>query len=651
MTSAYRADIDGLRAIAVLAVVGFHADIGFLRGGFAGVDVFFVISGYLITGFILKALENGTFSFTEFYVRRINRIFPALVIVLAATLVMGWPILYPGEFRAVGKHVLGGAGFASNFILWSEAGYFDSASKPLLHLWSLGIEEQFYLLWPVVVVIAFRRRWNVAAVAATIVIASFALNVRAIDMSLGTAAFYSPVTRFWEILAGAVLVALERKRKMPTMTQWNHAVSITGGVLVIACIVLVSNQTPWPGWPALLPVLGTLCIIAAGDAAVLNRYLLSRRWLVAIGLISYPLYLWHWPLMVYARLAYGDHLPRVGRAILIIASIILAFATYVYVEKPIRFSGNRQRKASRLIPALGMVATAGLLVATNAITSRLDSPYTASVESALNDRAPGGHFVRGGKDVAMHRTPGDTTHEILVTGDSHAAQYFPRFDELARRAGGAVASAVFLTYGGCPPIPGVNHSGISWDNAPYRCDFIHSRAMEYAKRPNVKAVVYSSWWETYFDHRALYLVDDASRTPVTVDGPDSEKLFSLLENEIRDLRLRGKLVYIVLSNPSAAAFDPLGMLPSRITGGLISAPATSVSVHQLERNREPVAEKLRALAARTGAVIVDPFARMCDSTKCPTLDARGAPIYRDEHHIRASYARADATFLDSIVRY
>lgn len=633
----------------MLAVVGFHGDIGLLGGGFAGVDVFFVISGYLITGFILRGLENGSFSFREFYVRRINRIFPALAIVLVATLLLGWLILFPGEFRAIGRHAVGGTGFASNFILWSEAGYFDSANKPLLHLWSLGIEEQFYLLWPVIVVIAWKRRWNVAVIAALIVAASFALAVRALDTSIGTAAFYSPVTRFWEILAGAVLIAIERDGKTGTVARFGHGLSVIGAFLLIICLVLVSAQTPWPGWLALLPVVGTLCVIAAGERAIVNRYVLSHKWLVAIGLISYPLYLWHWPLLVYGRLAYGDHLPRTARAALIIASVVLAFATYVYIEKPIRFSRNRRRSAARLIPALGAVAVAGLFAATDSITPRLDSHYTRTVESALNDRAPGGHFVGGGEDVAMQRTPGDTLHEILVTGDSHAAQYFPRFDELARRSGGITPSAAFLTYGGCPPIPRVNHIGISWDNAPYRCDLVHALAIEYAKRANVRTVVFSAWWETYFDHRALYFVDDESRTPVPAVGPDADKLFGLLENEIRELRSRGKLVYLILSNPSAAALDPLTMLPSRMTGRLASQPPTSVGVDQLYKNREPIARKLRALASRTGAIVIDPFPHMCDSTKCPALDASGAPIYRDEHHIRASYARTNAMFLDTIM--
>ena len=161
--------------------------------------------------------------------------------------------------------------------------------------------------------------------------------------------------------------------------------------------------------------------------------------------------------------------------------------------------------------------------------------------------------------------------------------------------------------------------------------------------------MFSAWWENYFDRRALHFVDDASQTPITADGPDSERLFSLLENEIRDLRSRGKLVYIVLSNPTAPGLNPLRMLPSRISGRLATNPPAAAALEQLQRNREPVAQKLRALASRTRATVIDPFSTMCDSRECPAVDNRRAPIYRDEHHIRASYIRANATFLDSIM--
>ena len=202
----YRPDIDGLRAIAVLSVVGFHAAPGRIPAGFIGVDIFFVISGYLITSIILKGLEAGTFNFAEFYGRRVKRIFPALLIVLLASLAIGYFILLDDQFKELGKHIAGGAGFVSNLVLWGESGYFDNAAdfKPLLHLWSLGIEEQFYIVWPFLLWLAWKQRFNYLPVLLVIAFASFALNIYTVS-SDPVAAFYSPLTRFWELLVGSIL--------------------------------------------------------------------------------------------------------------------------------------------------------------------------------------------------------------------------------------------------------------------------------------------------------------------------------------------------------------------------------------------------------------------------------------------------------------
>ncbi|MFA6121206.1 MAG: acyltransferase, partial [Sideroxydans sp.] len=200
----YRADIDGLRAIAILAVVGFHAFPTWVKGGFIGVDVFFVISGFLISTIIFGSLSRDAFSFAEFYARRIKRIFPALFLVLVASFVFGWFALLADEYKQLGKHIAGGAGFVSNFVLWGESGYFDNAAetKPLLHLWSLGIEEQFYFVWPLLLWFAWKRRFNLLTIALVVAVVSFALNVFTVR-SDPVAAFYSPLTRFWELMVGS----------------------------------------------------------------------------------------------------------------------------------------------------------------------------------------------------------------------------------------------------------------------------------------------------------------------------------------------------------------------------------------------------------------------------------------------------------------
>ena len=304
---AYRADVDGLRAIAVLAVVGFHASPETIPGGFIGVDVFFVISGFLISSLIVKRLNDGNFSFLEFYARRVRRIFPALTIVLLAILTLGWFTLLPTEFLSLGKHTMAAAAFAANILNYFEAGYFDApaSSKPLLHIWSLGVEEQFYFVFPALLLLAWRFRAT-TKVFALLGIASFALNI-ALVRNHPSFTFYLPFTRFWEFIAGALFAfsGLQNgKAVRPVLSavsapQYRDFCAGTGMLLIAAGLVFASEAS-FPGWWALLPVVGSFFIIGAGPQAWLNRHVLAKPGPVFIGLISYPLYLWHWPLLVSA---------------------------------------------------------------------------------------------------------------------------------------------------------------------------------------------------------------------------------------------------------------------------------------------------------------------------------------------------------------
>jgi peptidoglycan/LPS O-acetylase OafA/YrhL len=358
----YRADVDGLRALAIVPVVIFHAFPTLAPGGFVGVDVFFVISGYLISSIILGGLERGQFSFRDFYVRRIKRIFPALVLVLSACLAWGWVAMFSDAYALLGKHVAGGAGFIANFLYWDEAGYFDAASdtKPLLHLWSLGIEEQFYLLWPALLYVCWTLGIPLAIPIVVFGIASFVVNV-VVVRSDEVAAFYAPWTRLWELLMGSGLALVARARTLaPALDSWlsrilpsNRAalanVAAGAGLLaVLAAIGLFDDDTSFPGWRAALPTGGTLLILAAGPSAWLNRRILSLPALVWIGLISYPLYLWHWPLLVFARLAESGTPSGQVRIAAIGISVVLAWLTYAVVERRIRF----RRTGPAVVPAL-----------------------------------------------------------------------------------------------------------------------------------------------------------------------------------------------------------------------------------------------------------------------------------------------------------
>lgn len=295
----YRPDIDGLRAVAVLAVLFFHAFPAVLPGGFIGVDIFFVISGYLITTILLKNLTSNQFSFVDFYSRRIRRIFPALITMLIVALILGFLILLPDELISLGKHVAAGGGFISNLVLWSESGYFDanSETKPLLHLWSLGVEEQFYFFFPILLWAAHRLRLNLLKFIGAIAAISFALNISNYQSDV-VSNFYSPQTRFWEIMLGAILATRSLKTVNVNSSTGTLLLSLKSSVqsflgvaLLGVSLVLMDKTRLFPGFWAVLPTLGAALIIHAGPHAWVNSRLLSNRFMVGVGLLSFPLYL------------------------------------------------------------------------------------------------------------------------------------------------------------------------------------------------------------------------------------------------------------------------------------------------------------------------------------------------------------------------
>lgn len=357
----YRPDIDGLRAIAVLSVVAFHAFPEWITGGFIGVDIFFIISGYLISTILFENLEKGCFSFGDFYSRRIRRIFPALLLVLTSCYLVGWFTLLADEYMQLGKHMAGGASFLSNFFLWNESGYFDNIAdtKPLLHLWSLGIEEQFYIIWPVLLWFAWKRRANFLTITFLIALSSFIINIATVYTN-PVAAFYSPLSRFWELLMGASLayIVLYKKDLVSRWTKSNNVISVIGLSLFIVGVVLLAKTSLFPGWWALLPTLGGAFLIFAGPNAWVNRKILSNRILVWFGLISFPLYLWHWPLLSFARIIQHEVSIEL-RFVLVVASIALAWLTYRFVESPIRKGGSNCLKVSALVLLMIFIGYAG----------------------------------------------------------------------------------------------------------------------------------------------------------------------------------------------------------------------------------------------------------------------------------------------------
>lgn len=363
----YRQDIDGLRAIAVLSVVFYHAFPDFLKGGFVGVDLFFVISGYLITHILLSGLEVNQFNLLDFYHKRIRRIFPALLLVLCTTLVFGWFVLLSDEYLLLSKHTLAGTLFFSNFQLLGESGYFDKSSdtKLLLHLWSLAIEEQFYIVWPILVYFVWRMRLNFQKVIFGLVVVSF-LVCLFISYRDTTQAFYLPYTRFWELAFGGFLSTLDLKvyKKCQYYTRFHTFLhnnlsfnllklkdlfSFFGALIIAFSILKIDERVMFPGYWALFPVIGASFIIIAGPNSFVNKEILSLKLLVWVGLISYPIYLWHWPILVYMRIIFNDTPSVILRLLGILFTILFSYLTYSILEKNIRHGQYLNYKTYGLI--------------------------------------------------------------------------------------------------------------------------------------------------------------------------------------------------------------------------------------------------------------------------------------------------------------
>lgn len=456
----YRPDIDGLRAIAVLAVVIYHTNPGALRGGFVGVDIFFVISGFLITGIVLEDLRRNRFSLLGFYARRIRRLFPALILVLAGSWIAGWAILPIDEYAVLGKHIAAGAAFIPNFVYWREFGYFDvdASRKILLHLWSLGVEEQYYLVWPLLLFVIARKASALLILTALIVL-SFAANLY-LTFHSPQAAFYLPLPRFWELLIGSFLAFTAHANfQQPSGTRANALLALStdaasprineakawgGLVLIIVAVLEISRWRAFPGLWALLPTLGCALLIAAGPATRVSRLILANRYMVAVGLISYPLYLWHWPLLSFAENIRGYDLTKFERLLVVLPAFPLAWLTYRFVEKPIRFGHAKAGLEPKSIALLsGMIALFALGLFTWC-KDGFPSRFPPEIRSVLQHRHNPEISYRYGKcfldqarqdgevfaEECIEKTGAPQKPLILLWGDSHAAHLYPGLRQL-----------------------------------------------------------------------------------------------------------------------------------------------------------------------------------------------------------------------------
>jgi peptidoglycan/LPS O-acetylase OafA/YrhL len=489
----YRPDIDGLRAIAVMLVVFFHAFPEAMRGGFIGVDIFFVISGFLITGIIVRELDQQRFSLLTFYGRRIRRIFPALIVVLCTTLVLGWLWMLPAAYAQLSADVFASAAFFSNIALLLQSGYFDveSTRKPLLHLWSLGIEEQFYLFWPLILMLVARLRLSFLAAASIIGIASFVLNVVLIGPD-PVATFYLPFTRAWELLAGAGLAC-----GWGRISQTGPASNLraAAGILLIAlAAVILDTKSAFPGWWAAMPVAGAALLLSA-PAAWGCRQLLASAPLVRIGLISYPLYLWHWPLLVFFAIIKFAPLTLLERGLIVGLSFILAWLTYRFVEIPFRFGRPSSLPTASLGAAMVLVAAVGgVIVEGRGFDFRLppeirdmaNVPTQAAqwrVHQCLLDLSHEMTFA----DSCVDR---DRRPLVLVWGDSTAGALMPGLRKAQETRDFGIAQ---FTSSSC--VPALNTDVAGEPNCRAINDRILSRVREL--RPDI--VLLHSTWDRYLD--------------------------------------------------------------------------------------------------------------------------------------------------------
>lgn len=482
----HRNDIDGLRAVAVLAVVAYHAFPNAFPGGFIGVDIFFVISGYLISSLILKNIDNSKFSFTEFYSRRINRLFPALILVLTVVLAFGFTRTIPEEFSKLGKHIFGGAAFVANYLYKFEVGYFDDAaeSKPLLHLWSLGVEEQFYIIWPVILVVAYRLRLKTKLLIFILAAVSFALCLYRLQGS-PSYAFYMPQTRAWELLAGALLATLPVNDARSSGMSRNLAnfFSCTGLLGILIGFICIDRQSTFPGWWALLPTLGTVCLILGGGCSWLGTRVLSNRTLQLIGSISYPLYLWHWVCLTLPGLMGVNTASGHTKFILILISFALSWVTFRFIERPVRTQYNTPRTAILLSAAMATIGIAGL-----AAHYKSGSVGQVSVPLLVNNTGvyPCGSFVVKQELCVFGNLNSPET--VLVYGDSHAQHLTAALADTVGRKYRIVFISSSSCFFGNHPSPAYRH--------PVDClpNLERVKALDNQK---FKAIIRSQRWHGY----------------------------------------------------------------------------------------------------------------------------------------------------------
>lgn len=622
--SKYRPDIDGLRAIAVLAVVLYHFGFTPMRGGFVGVDVFFVISGYLITMIIAGELDAGRFTYSSFYERRIRRIFPALFAMLAVATIVGLVVLLPSDLLLLGKSLLATILFGSNLFLWRTSGYFNATSEinPLLHTWSLAVEEQFYLVFPFVLALLMRTSLRFAlAGLATMVAVSFLLCV-VVQPIRPTATFYLLPFRAWELGVGALLAL----GAFPTIGSRfaRDAISVGAIGLLLGSLFLIPAGSQFPGWMAAFPVIGTALLIHAGSCGgSVGTRLMSVRPLVFLGLISYSLYLWHWPLLVFAKYVLG--LAPLGILVvpLLILSLALAYASYRWVETPFRTKhwGASTRvlfRSGALAGAAAGIVGVSLLAADGwpqRVPARIAAIDDLRTTSSIPYRECEGDPRQVAKKSACILGAASAEPTVALWGDSHALAIAPAVDAALRDMN--AAGYAFLTPG-CPSVLGLdnpNHRGCNSHNeSVYR--FI-------AERKTIKTIVLHNFWNSYLNRQAFY----AQAVP---ENQRQQFVENLTVEAVMTLAKSGLTVYLVGAIPGSS-MTPFEYAAVEHFGRPPKSPPQLAAFRRESSGYEAVLRRIRA-ANLPNVRVIAPDAVLCPSEAC-LQDVGGRLLYRDLDHL------------------
>ncbi|QWD74039.1 acyltransferase [Polynucleobacter sp. TSB-Sco08W16] len=600
----YRPDIDGLRGIAILSVVIYHAFPQLLNGGFIGVDIFFVISGYLITSIITSNLNQSSFSFIDFYCRRIARIFPSLIVVLVFTYACGWLGFSAAEFSQLGKHIASGAGFVSNLVLWQEVSYFDNSAetKALLHLWSLAVEEQFYLFSPLIFWVCKKRNFSFSKIIVAGLLLSFSANIYFASNNLSTD-FYSPLSRIWEILFGSILSQIEIQNPRKKLLKFIEPISWMGAVLIVVGLILINTNREFPGWWALIPVIGAVSLIFS-EKSWLNRKILSNPLLVWVGLISYPLYLWHWPVLTFWRMSHIQEPSALTYTFLVTVSIILAWTTYRCIEIPLKHAPLKLR-ATLLLLVMSLIGFAGFNV-----FDREGYPYRAVAKDKLNYHLDSAYCPSNCQDLPLQKN--NTKPIIYLWGDSHAGHLYAGLKAQSDLLGFYLYDA---SKSACPPLlsfgPRGKRSGALAENKI--CIDHNNSVFESIKKNQPEMIILAANWSQYDGINQWNKLTDTS-----------------IQNTVTALRQIGiKNITLIGNFPAFEIYQP------RLAAALFSDGKEARTYKRFSFSTRESDIRVMGISKNLGINFISPMDILCNSAGCLLSSSSQVltPIGIDDSHL------------------